>query len=132
MNEKLQMAYEHWLEMADNDAETMQHLYQSGDRHWSLFLGHLVLEKLLKANIIKHTNDVAPFTHDLSRLAQILPLNFSIEQLDWLDTITTFNINTRYDDYKQAFFKKCTKEFTDEWLKKIKTLQEWIKEQSKI
>lgn len=131
MDEKLKRIYEHWLEMSDKDFETMQHLYQSGDRHWALFLGHLVLEKLLKAYIVKHTNNAAPFTHDLSRLAQVTSLNFSSDQLNWLDTITTFNINARYDDYKQAFYKKCTIEFTETWIERIKILQQWIKEKLK-
>lgn len=128
MDEKINRIYTHWLEMSDKDCDTMNHLYQSGDFHWSLFLGHLVLERLLKAFIVKHTNNNAPFTHDLTRLAQTAALHFSSEQLDWLDTITTFNINARYDDYKQAFYKKCTPAFTNEWLLKIKTLQQWIKE----
>lgn len=117
--------------MSDKDFETMQHLYQSEDMHWALFLGHLVLEKLLKACIVKQTNNIAPYTHDLSRLAETAALDFTDEQLDWLATITTFNINSRYDDYKQAFYKKCTREFTKEWIAKINTLQLWIKEKLK-
>lgn len=132
MDEKLERIYTHWLEMSDKDFETMQHLYRAGDMHWALFIGHLVLEKLLKAYIIKQTNDVAPFTHDLSRLAQIAALNISTEQLHWLNTISTFNINARYDDYKQAFYKKCTPEFTEDWITKIKTLQQWIKGKLKV
>ncbi len=132
MDKKSERIYMHWIEMSDKDFETMQHLYQSKDMHWALFLGHLLLEKLLKAYITKLTNNVAPFTHDLSRLAQFASLSFSNEQLDWLDTITTFNINARYDDYKQAFYKKCTPEFTENWIAKIKLLQQWIKEKLKV
>jgi len=36
-------------------------------------------------------------------------------------------MNARYDSYKEAFYKKCTLEFTSEWIGKIKTLREWIK-----
>jgi hypothetical protein len=48
--------------------------------------------------------------------------------LDWLDAISTFNLNARYDSYKEAFYKKCTPDFTTEWIEKIKILQSWIKE----
>ena len=106
MDEKLERIYTHWIEMSDKDFETMQHLYQSKDMHWAIFVGHLVLEKLLKAVIVKQTNNAAPFTHDLSRLAEATTLNFTNEQLDWLDTITTFNINARYNDYKKNYPKK--------------------------
>ncbi|MBN2520467.1 MAG: hypothetical protein JXB17_08185 [Bacteroidales bacterium] len=61
-------------------------------------------------------------------MANIAKLNFSEEQLDWLDTITTFNLNARYDSYKQAFYKKCTPEYSCEWINKIKNIREWIKD----
>lgn len=39
----------YWRTTADNDFNTMLNLYNSKDYHWSLFIGHLVIEKLLKA-----------------------------------------------------------------------------------
>ena len=106
----------------------MIHLYESKDYSWSLFIGHIVLEKLIKASVVKSINKHAPFTHDLTKLANLSGLNFSEEQLDWLDTITTFNLNARYDSYKQAFYKKCTPEFSYEWIVKIQNLRVWIKD----
>ncbi|MEI6091420.1 MAG: hypothetical protein WCR42_13275 [bacterium] len=32
----------------------MEHLFESGDYSYSLFIGHLVLEKILKAHFVKH------------------------------------------------------------------------------
>ena len=63
----------------------------------------------------------------LTKLATISGISFSEEFLDWLDTISTFNKNARYDSYIEAFYKKCTLEFTAERIEKIKTLKEWIK-----
>jgi hypothetical protein len=48
------------------------------------------------------------------------------EYLDWLDEITSFNINARYNDFKKEFYNKCTKSFTNEWIEKIKKLKAWI------
>ena len=117
----------HWINDSDNDFNTMIHLFESKDYSWSLFIGHIVLEKLLKANVVKKSNDHAPFTHDLTKLASLTKFEFTEEHLDWLDTITTFNINARYDSYKHAFNKKCTPIFTHEWIEKIKQLRQWIK-----
>jgi hypothetical protein len=50
----------------------------------------------------------------------------SDEHSDWLDKVTYFNINARYDDYKNDFYKKCTPEFTEYWINKITTLRTWI------
>ena len=117
----------HWIMTSDDDYETMIHLYNSKDYHWSLFIGHLVIEKLIKALVVKKTNAHAPFTHDLRRLAKLTELDFDTDYLVWLDTITTFNLNTRYDSYKQAFYKKCTRDFTSEWISNIKEIRLWIK-----
>jgi HEPN domain-containing protein len=117
----------HWVLSSDNDFKTMCHLYETKDFHWSLFMGHIVIERLLKAVVVQRTKNHAPFTHDLRRLAKLSQLDFKEEHLDWLDTITTFNINARYDSYKQAFYKKCNSTFTAEWIRNIKELRKWIK-----
>ncbi len=120
---------DHWIITSDDDYETMRHLYNSKDYHWALFIGHIVIERLIKAIVVKKTNDHSPFTHDLRRLAKLSQIDFNKEHLAWLDTITTFNLNTRYDSYKQAFYKKCTKEFVSEWITKIEEIRSWIKAQ---
>jgi len=38
----------------------------------------------------------------------------------------TFNLNARYDDYKQSFQKRCTPEFSKEWIDKIEILRQWL------
>jgi len=119
----------HWEKTADRDFETMIHLYEKKDLHWSLFLGHLVLERLLKAAVVRNIQNHAPYTHDLRRLAKLTQFEFNDEYKMWLDTITTFNINARYDTYKQDFYKKCTPQFTERWIAKIKELRKWIKQQ---
>jgi HEPN domain-containing protein len=126
-NFDFQSIYDHWVTISDKDYATMQHLYKSKDYHWALFIGHLVIERLLKAIIVKKTNEHAPHSHDLRRLARLSGLEFHPEHVDWLDTITTFNINARYDSYKQSFYRKCTYEFTADWIEKINEIRQWIK-----
>ena len=43
----------YWKESSDNDFKTMENLMESGDYNWAMFLGHLVIEKLLKAVYVK-------------------------------------------------------------------------------
>ncbi len=117
----------HWIKTSDKDFKTMMNLFKSKEYYWSLFVGHLVIEKLLKAFYVKNKKQQAPFTHNLLRLSELSDLEPTQEQSDWLDSITTFNINTRYDSYKNEFYKKCNKKFTEEWIEKIKELRKWIK-----
>ena len=94
---------------------------------WALFVGHLAIEKLLKALYIKKFEKYAPFTHDLLRLARLNELSITPEQKEWLDEITLFNLNTRYTDFKKRFYFRCTPEFSTEWADKIKKLLTWLK-----
>ena len=123
----IEKAVNHWIDKSDQDFYTMVNLYNSKDYHWALFIGHLVIERLLKAKVVEITGDHAPFTHDLRRLSKLSNIELDDEYKRFLDTITTFNLNARYDDYKQDFYKKCTPEFTDKWISNIKTLRKWIK-----
>ncbi len=118
-----------WLDSAEQNHKTMQNLLESKDYSWALFLGHLVIEKTMKAIYVKKFQKHAVFTHDLLRLAHKIGLEPSIEQQEWLDEITTFNLNTRYDNYKQDFYKLCTKDFTESWINRIEILEKWLKNQ---
>jgi len=87
---------------------------------------HLVLEKLLKAHYVKNQRKHAIFTHDLLRLATNAGLTIDEETEDWLDDISTFNINARYDTYKQDFYKLCTREFANLWSERIEKIRLWL------
>ncbi len=43
----------YWIESAEKDFKTMMDLYTTNNNSWSLFMGHLVIEKLLKALYVK-------------------------------------------------------------------------------
>ena len=70
----------------------MGSLFKNGHHGWALFLGHLVLEKLLKAIYVKNVNVNIPFTHDLAKLSEKAGLLLTEDQKDLLDEVTTFNI----------------------------------------
>ena len=117
----------YWIESSDRDFLTMGHLFEKKDYHWALFMGHLLIEKLLKACYVKRVDNQPPFTHNLLRLGEKSDLELSEEQKDFLVTVTAFNIRARYDDYKLAFYKTCTESYTTTWIEKIEEFREWIK-----
>jgi HEPN domain-containing protein len=117
----------YYLESSNDDFDTMLSLFENKRYNWALFVGHLSIEKLLKALYVNTNNDFPPFIHNLLRLSEMCNLELSEEQKLFMVTVTTFNINTRYDDYKMSFQKRCTPEFTKEWVEKIKLNREWIK-----
>ncbi len=116
-----------WINSSDRDYLTMKHLCDKKDYHWALFIGHLVIEKLLKAYYVKKVDNQLPYIHNLLRLAEKTNLRLSEEQKDLLVTVTSFNIRARYDDYKLEFYKTCTKEYSKIWINEIERFREWIK-----
>ena len=121
-----------WIDSSDDDYDTMIVMYQSNRYSWSLFIGHLMIEKLLKAYFIFAKHELPPYIHKLLRLAEMSGLPLTDKQKLQLATITAFNINARYDDYKMGFQRKCTPEFTKEWINVLEELRKWIKELIKI
>ena len=118
----------YWISSSDRDFQAMMHLVEKGDYSWSLFIGHLVIEKLMKAIYVKKISNAPPFIHDLVRLAEKAHVELAEDQKDILDTLSTFNLRARYDDYKMEFHRKCTKEFTKKWVIAIEEFREWIKQ----
>ena len=117
----------YWIKSSDRDFKTMGHLYEKKDYSWALFIGHLVIEKLIKAYYVENIDNQPPLIHNLLRLAEKSQLKLNEEQKDFLDTVSTFNIRARYDDYNLEFCKVCTQKFTKLWIDKIRGFRRWIK-----
>lgn len=128
LNIDIDKIVKHWIKTSDEDFNTMLSLYNSKSYSWALFLGHISIEKLLKAYYVGKNKSHAPFTHNLYRLAELSGLELTDEYADWHDKITSFNLNARYDDYKREFYTLCTLDFTKDWIEKIKTFRLWIKQ----
>ena len=109
----------YWYKTSQHDYETMVGLFRIKRYSASLFFGHIILEKILKALIVKNTKKDAPFIHDLVRLQELTELDLTTEQLVLLKDVNNFNIRCRYPDFKLKFHKLCTKQFTQKYLDKI-------------
>jgi len=116
-----------WIESSDEDFETMIAMFISKRYSWSMFVGHLMVEKLLKALFVKINGNFPPFIHNLLRLAEKCNLELNDDERLFFATVTAFNINARYDDYKMSFQKTCTPEFSTIWIEQFKINRLWIK-----
>jgi len=117
----------HWLNSAKNDLESANVLFHSKKYDWCLVIGHLVLEKAIKAVfVLNNQNKIPPKVHNLVKLAEISNLDLSSEQEVFLGEVNSFNIEARYPQYKQEFYKLCTKEFASGYFFKIKEYYKWI------
>ena len=111
----------YWLESTEHDLKSAESILKSRRYDWCLFVGHLALEKILKAVFVKRNdNNIPPKVHNLVRLAELSNIKLDNDQKFCLDKINDFNIQTRYPDYKLEFYKRCNAEYADEYLTKIK------------
>ena len=121
----------YWLDIADYDLDTAEAMYSTGRWLYVAFMCHQVIEKTLKAYWCATQEDEPPYIHNHKRLADGCGLysKMSIEQKDFLNTVTTYNIEARYPESKDALARKLDKEACRFIIDNTKTLQTWIKEQ---
>jgi len=126
-NLDIQNITNYWIDSSNGDYKTMIDLFHTGNYGWALFVGHLVIEKLFKAYYAKIHGEYPPMLHDLRRIGEKSGIVFDDYKLIIVETISQFNIQARYDDYKRNFYKLCTKEYTETWIENIKEIRLWIK-----
>ena len=117
----------YWLEGAKYDLSVANAMFRTKKYPYALFMGHLSLEKLLKALVVKHTKAHAPFSHALPYLAEKSGVEVPEKVLVKLREFMEFHFEGRYPDANKAFYKKCTKAYTSEKLKEIKEVFKWVR-----
>jgi HEPN domain-containing protein len=117
----------YWLEGAKYDLSVANAMFRTKKYPYALFMGHLSLEKLLKALVVKHTKAHAPFSHSLPYLAEKSGVEVPEKVLVKLREFMEFHFEGRYPDANKAFYKKCTKAYTSEKLKEIKEVFKWVR-----
>ena len=129
MNVEEQIKY--WVATAEHDMPAAEHLFTNGQYVWCLYIGHLILEKILKAVYVRDNKTTPPKIYDLVKLAKATKLELTKEQMEFLNIATDFNLETRYPDVKMALYKTYDKKFTEENFPRLKGLYQWIKSQLK-
>jgi HEPN domain-containing protein len=123
----MQKTIDYWLEEAEEALKVADHLFEKKDFSYSLFFGHLAVEKIIKAIYVHKKNEHAPQIHNLLRLAEQAGIAMSAEQKEALIIITAFNLESRYPDEKRSFRIKCTEQYTKVELEKIRRIIKWLK-----
>lgn len=118
----------YWVESSDSDFQVMESLFENEHYVWALFLGHLVVEKLLKAYHVKNVDADYPRIHNLLEIAYKASLELSDEQKLIMSELSTFNLRARYPDYKNRFQKKANRQYTEAQLSKTRKIRKWLLE----
>lgn len=115
-----------WQESSVDDLGTAEALFTAGKFAHCLFFCHLATEKMLKAVFTKKFDDVPPIIHHLGKLWRKVEVPLGPMTEDLLSEMTTFNVEARYDIFKQQLYKKVTKEYTERFLNLTQEIVTWL------
>ncbi len=120
----------YWLDIADYDLDTAEALYNSGRWLYVAFMCHQVIEKTLQAYWCATRDDDPPHPHNHKRLADGCGLyqQLTTDQREFIETITTFNIEARYPEDKEELVRTLTPQACRQIIDETKQMQQWIKE----
>jgi len=122
---------DYWAKSAAHDFEAAEALIKEKKYDWALFLGHLVLEKILKALFVQQKREFPPKTHNLVVLIKEIGMEVNEEIYDFFEEVNTFHISTRYPDEQFKFYQLCTEEFTLDKFKQIREKLKWLQKKLK-
>ena len=120
---KKQIAY--WKTGAVDDLESAKVLIDRNRFLHGLFFCHLVMEKIIKAHVVKNTEEFAPRTHNLIYLSEKANLVFNEEDEIFLGILMKHQLQGRYPDYNPTIPEKAK---VLEYLFKTEKLLTWIEE----
>ncbi len=112
-----------WRESAKEDWAVARQLVDSGRIRHGLFFAHLTLEKTLKALICKHSKDLAPRLHNLSRLSEMTGITLEPEHIDILAETNAFHIEGRYPE---SLATPPTKEEASNYIIRAEKVYQWL------
>jgi len=113
----------HWRDGALETWKDVVHNINGNRIAFSMFAAHLVIEKALKAHVVKKTKKLPPMIHNLVSLANLAGLKLEPEQLKLLATLNPLNIETRYPG---SFGKLPTKKQAEAIVRRTKVVLEWL------
>ena len=127
MNFDYRKTVEYWKEGSKYDLGVARALLKSRKYPYALFIGHLAVEKMLKALVVAHTQQHAPFTHSLALLAEKTGLTLPPEVTEKLARFMEYYQEGRYPEQQQDYYRRCTKSFAETGLKEIAEVLRWCR-----
>jgi HEPN domain-containing protein len=123
INTEKQIKY--WKAGAIDDLVSAEILMDRQRYLHGLFFCHLVIEKIIKAHIVKETNEIAPRSHNLFFLSDKANLHFTEDEEIFLGILMQYQLQGRYPDYNPVI---PNKQKIEDYLLKTKKLLECLKQ----
>ena len=94
------------------------------------FMCHRAIEKLLKAYYVSVKDEMPPYSHNLTYLAEKSSLlsQLSEDQKSFIDELEPMNIEARYPEYKERLLQQLSHKKCKEIITKAELLNTWIRQ----
>jgi HEPN domain-containing protein len=120
----IQKQIDYWIKGAEEDILTAQLLIRERRTLHGLFFCHLVIEKAIKAHVVKRIGDVAPRNHNLIYLSERAGLELDDPTQIFLGILMKYQLQGRYPDYNPVLPDQL---IVNEYFNKTKELLQWLK-----
>ncbi len=120
----VQKQIDYWINGAMDDLESAEILIERKRMLHGLFFCHLVIEKILKAHVVKISQEIAPRTHNLIHLLGKTHLELSESEEIFLGILMKYQLQGRYPDYNPIIPDKL---IVQNYLKQTENLLQWLK-----
>jgi len=115
----------YWINGAGDDFEVAQILIEKRRYLHGLFFCHLVIEKAIKAHVVKVTGQLAPKSHNLIYLSEKSNLTLDDAALEFFGILMKYQLDGRYPGY-QPYIPESR--IIQGYLKETKNQLSWLKE----
>ena len=120
---------EEWFLQAVYDLETTEYMFKGGRYFYSVFMGHLAIEKALKGLYQKRLQETPPKAHNLVYLLNKIDLKPPEFQAKFLIKLNEASVPTRYPETLELLKRDYSQAIAEDILFKSKEILEWIKSQ---
>ncbi len=125
MEINIEKQVEYWIKGAAEDFEVASILIEKTRYLHGLFFCHLVIEKALKAHVVKITRRLAPKSHNLIYLSEKSELILNDQTLEFFGVLMKYQLEGRYPGYQPYIPEE---RIVKGYLKETKNKLSWLKE----
>ena len=117
---------QYWIDISKYDLDTAQSLLEAKRYLYVLFMCQQSLEKMFKAIVTLKTKEFPPRIHNLVRLAELAGFDNKDIDMEFLNKLSFYYIETRYPEEHIKLHKQVSKKLAGEYYRITKRIYKWL------
>jgi HEPN domain-containing protein len=115
-----------WMGQARYDLDAAHAMLESKRYLYVLFCCQQAVEKMIKAIIVKHTQELPPRLHNLMRLTETAGLEVTEERARFLRELSAYYIQTRYPEEITEMYNQVKLDTARSIMKQTEEVITWL------